>query len=149
MDDNLLEKIKEIVDRLDELDNYFEELPSSQSQVDSLICDYRHLIRENDIDSIFSSKLIEKMHKAELTRKKLNKNYDLFRIYSNHKNKLLLKENRQFLLAELYKKEKEWQFPYKYRVLSQNEVESLLKPKKRLRIRGAKIRKEKVVNGSI
>ena len=47
MENRILDKIKSIVDLMDELDDVIEKLPSSQSKVDSLLSDYRHLLKEN------------------------------------------------------------------------------------------------------
>lgn len=139
----IIEILKTVIEELDKLDNYFDELPSLQSQIDSLISDYRHLIRENDVSNI-SPDIIEKIHEAELTRKSLNKDLDILRVYNQQKGKLNNPATRQFLLSEVCKKEKEWYYPYKYRILTEKEVSELLDKKKK---RG-RPKKEEQKNGN-
>ncbi len=139
----IIEKLKTVIEELDKLDNYFDELPSLQSQIDSLISDYRHLIRENDVSNI-SPDIIQKIHEAELTRKNLNKDLDILRVYNQQKGKLNNLATRQFLLSEVCKKEKEWYYPYKYRILTEKEVLELLDKKKK---RG-RPKKEEQKNGN-
>ncbi len=131
VESEVIDKIKEIVDKLDEIEEYFDSLPELQSNIDSLISDYRHLIRENILNDKASVTIVKKMKEAELLRKKINRHHDLSNIYVKLKGRLISKENRQFLLTELHKKEKEWQYPYKYRVLTDEEIEELLNEKKK------------------
>lgn len=138
----VIDKIKNIIELLDELDDYFEELPNSQSQLDNLISDYRHFVRENDLEKISISKVVEELQQTELKRKQVKKDLDILNIYNKLKNRLLSKTNREFLLNELYKREKEWHSPYKYRVLTDEEIENLFCEKKK---RG-RPRKEEISN---
>ncbi len=145
MPDNILDKIRETVEKLDEIDDYFDKLPELQSNIDSLISDYRHLVRENILSDSASIVIVKKLHEAELLRKKINEHHDLSNVYEKGKGKLLVKNNRQFLLSDLYKKEKEWQYDYKFRVLSEEEVNEILNEKKK---RG-RPKKENDDNGNI
>ena len=80
----------------------------------------------------------------ELTRKNLNKDLDILRVYNQQKGKLNNLATRQFLLSEVCKKEKEWYYPYKYRILTEKEVLELLDKKKK---RG-RPKKEEQKNGN-
>lgn len=128
----ILEKAVEIVKALDELDDYIEKLPNYQSEADSLLSDYRHFLKDNEIDINTAYNVALKMKKTEIKRSQLKQDIDLANTYNLHKNKLISKENRQFLLTEMYKREKNWGQPYVYRVLTEKEIEELInKPKKR------------------
>ena len=59
MPDNILDKIRETVEKLDEIDDYFEKIPELQSNIDSLISDYRHLVRDNILSESASIVLIK------------------------------------------------------------------------------------------
>ncbi len=131
MDRKLIEEIKEIVDKLDSLEDYFDSLPELQSNIDSLISDYRHLIRDYELNEYASIMIVKKLNEAELLRKQLKEHHDLFNVYDKNKGKLLYKDHRQFLLSELYKKEKEWQHPYKFRILSDDDINAILSEKKK------------------
>lgn len=125
MDNTVLEKIKNIINCLDELDDYILELPNSQSKTDSLLSDYRHFLKENDFSEKCSYKVAGEIKKLEILRSELKEDNDMVNVFNTYKNRLLSKENRQFLLNELYKKTKEWGKPYRYRVLTEEEVEEL------------------------
>lgn len=146
MENRILERIKTIIDMLDELDDWIEALPSSQSQVDSLLSDYRHLLKENIFRERVAYKIAIKIKESELLRADLKQDFDIARTYDTYKNRLLSKTNRQFLLSELYKKTKDWNQPYKYRVLTKEEIDGLLLEEKKKRGRP---RKEEISNGSI
>ena len=146
MENRILERIKTIIDMLDELDDWIEALPSSQSKVDSLLSDYRHLLKENIFRERVAYKIALKIKESELLRADLKQDFDIARTYDTYKNRLLSKTNRQFLLSELYKKTKDWNQPYKYRVLTKEEIDGLLLEEKKKRGRP---RKEEISNGSI
>lgn len=146
MDNKILEKINTIVDMLNELDDWIEELPSSQSKVDSLISDYRHLLKENIFKEKSAYKIALKMKEAELLRANLKQDIDMVNTYNTYKNRLISRDNRQFLMNELYKKTKEWNHSYKYRVLTEAEVDNLLSEEKKKRGRP---KKEEVNDGNI
>lgn len=146
MENRILERIKTIIDMLDELDDWIEALPNSQSKVDSLLSDYRHLLKENIFRERVAYKIALKIKESELLRADLKQDFDIARTYDTYKNRLLSKTNRQFLLNELYKKTKDWNQPYKYRVLTKEEIDGLLLEEKKKRGRP---RKEEISNGSI
>lgn len=145
MQDDILTKIKETVEKLDEIDEYFEKIPELQSNIDSLISDYRHLVRDNVLSESASIVLVKKLHEAELLRKQINEHKDLANVYEKGKGKLITKDNRQFLLSDLYKKNKEWQYEYKFRVLKEEDINSILQEKKKK----GRPKKENDDNGNI
>lgn len=145
MQDDILTKIKETVEKLDEIDDYFDKIPELQSNIDSLISDYRHLVRDNVLSESASIVLIKKLHEAELLRKQINEHKDLANVYEKGKGKLVTKDNRQFLLSDLYKKNKEWQYEYKFRVLKEDDINSILQEKKKK----GRPKKENDDNGNI
>lgn len=145
MQDDILTKIKETVEKLDEIDEYFDKIPELQSNIDSLISDYRHLVRDNVLSERASIVLVKKLHEAELLRKQINEHKDLANVYEKGKGKLITKDNRQFLLSDLYKKNKEWQYEYKFRVLKEEDINSILHEKKKK----GRPKKENDDNGNI
>lgn len=52
---------------------------------------------------------------------------ELLRVYDENKNKLSSNENRQFLLHEVCKKEKNLNTEYKYQEYTKEELESIIK----------------------
>lgn len=138
MENRILEKIKSIVDLMDELDDMIDKLPSSQSKVDSLLSDYRHLLKENVFKENSAYKIALKIKETELLRAELKQDLDIVNIFITYKNRLIGKDNRPFLLNECYKKTKEWNHPYKYRVLTDEEVRELLEEEKKKRGRPKK-----------
>lgn len=145
MQEDILTKIKETVEKLDEIDDYFDKIPELQSNIDSLISDYRHLVRDNVLSESASIVLIKKLHEAELLRKQINEHKDLANVYEKGKGKLITKDNRQLLLSDLYKKNKEWQYEYKFRILKEDDINSILHEKKKK----GRPKKENDDNGNI
>lgn len=122
----LIQKIKEVVDLLDEIDCYIEELPNKQSEVDSLLSDYRHFLKENEFTKEQAYEIALKIKESELIRSQIKEDLEISRLYNELKSRLPSKENRQFLTNKIFQRTKEWGQPYKYRVLTQEEVDSLL-----------------------
>ena len=122
----LIQKIKEVVDLLDEIDSYIEELPNKQSEVDSLLSDYRHFLKENEFTKEQAYEIALKIKESELIRSQIKEDLEISRLYNELKSRLPSKENRKFLTNKIFQRTKEWGQPYKYRVLTQEEVDSLL-----------------------
>ena len=127
----LINRIKEVIELLDEVDSYIDNLPNKQSEIDSLLSDYRHFLKENEFTKEQAYDIALKIKECELVRSQLKEDVDIVNVYNSMKNRLLSKDNRLFLMNEIYKKAKHWGQPYKYRILTQEEVTSLLSENKK------------------
>ena len=111
---------------MDEVDSYFDNLPSLQSNNDLIISDLYHYIEHNKLDSKASYRMIKKLRENLLIRREYKEEYELLRVLKQHQNKLLQKENRKMLLSELGKAQKRLKSEYKYRILSENDIKEKL-----------------------
>lgn len=116
-----VEKIKEIVILLDEVDEEYEMFPAKQSELDSKISDIYHYIEDNTMKSKNSYRIIKELKEILLKRKELKKEQSVLTVFQNNKNKLNISNNRKILLTEVCKENKNWDKPYKYRTYDEDE----------------------------
>lgn len=118
---DIVQKIKDVVEGLDELDNYFANIPSKQSENDLAVSDLYHYVEENSISTKGSYRMIKELREHLIVRRELKEHQELLRTFNNNKNKLLQTENRKMLLAEINKTEKRLSTPYNYRIYESEE----------------------------
>lgn len=123
--DELISLIKNICLQLDTLDEYLESISEQKRKVDYELSDLLHFIENNDIKAKDSNKLIKLIKEKRLIRRDLNKQDSIKDTYNNNISRLALKNNRQFLLSEVLKKEKSLETEYRYRELDENELKEL------------------------
>ena len=123
---DILTKVAEATKILDEIDAYFDNLPSLQSNNDLIISDLYHYIEHNKLDAKASYRMIKRLRENLLIRREYKEEYELLRVLKQHQNKLLQKENRKMLLSELGKAQKRLKSEYKYRILSENDIKEKL-----------------------
>lgn len=118
---DVIKKITETCDLLDEIDGYFSIIPSKQSEIDMAISDIYHYIENNQISTKGSYRLIKELKSHLLVRRTLKENQELLRTFVNHKSKLNLPENRKMLLGEINKTKNRLATPYNYRIYKSEE----------------------------
>ena len=89
--------------------------------------DLLHYVENNKISMLWCYRFVKKMKDIRIDRRKVKNDIDLCGEFSKHKNKLISKENRQFLIAELHKKIKNNSVPYKNRQYTEEEMQKVLK----------------------
>lgn len=123
---NVLEKIKEVVCGLDELDKYFSSIPEKQSENDMAISDLYHYIEANQISTKGTYRIVKELKEHLIIRRDLKNDQELLRTFVNNKPKLNLPQNREMLLNEMHKTNNRLNQTYNYRVY---ESEDSLKEK--------------------
>lgn len=131
MDDKLtvfLVKLQQVLNTLDEIDEMIGNNSSDQSNVDTLLEDYKHLIEENGQNMSDDAKinLINSYYNARQTRRRNNNFYEVIKYYNNNKQKLQYKSGRQTLYREVKNKLSNLDNPYKYRILTDDEVKNFI-----------------------
>ena len=124
----VVKKIEKAIEILDEVDEYFNELPNMQQNIDYKLSDLFHYIQERKIVSENGAKnmwQILKDHRLE--RKNLNYDRGIKAFYNDNKKKLLDMDNRKFFKNDLYQKIKNLTEEYKYRVYSEEDIKTMLK----------------------
>ena len=124
---NIVEEIKEISDKLDEIDNYNSGLGQQLSSIDKKQQDILHYVENNKLSAFGCYRLFKELKKVRLIRRKIKNDMELSKIYLEQKTKLLSTENRKFLLQVLYKKEKSLDSEYKMQEYKEEELETIIK----------------------
>lgn len=124
---NLIEELKIIIDKLNEIDNYTQTLGDQLSIEDKKTSDLLHYIENNKLSAFECYRLIKEMKDIRTNRRKIKNDMELTKTFDINKNKLLLKENRTFLINELYKRDKQLKTRYVNRYYQEEDLQMMLK----------------------
>lgn len=124
---NIVEEVKEVISKLNTIDSYNSSLPQQLSIIDKKQQDILHLIESQKISAFEAYRIIKELRQVRIERRKIKNDMELLRVYDENKNKLSSNENRQFLLHEVCKKEKNLNTEYKYQEYTKEELESIIK----------------------
>ena len=124
---NIVEEIKEIVNKLNKIDNYNTALPQKLSVLDEKEQDLLHYIENNKIGTFASYRIIKELKKNRTERRKIKQDMELAKTFDEHKNKIPSKNNRQSLIQSICDKEKQLHTEYKNRQYSNEELQELAK----------------------
>ena len=95
--------------------------------VDSKLQDLLHYIENNKINVLWCYRMIKEIKVLREERRKIKNDMELLSKYSEQKNKIISKENRQFLMTEIYKKEKLLGKNYTNKQYTEEEMQKILK----------------------
>lgn len=123
----VIKTLQEITNTLNELDTYYDGLANELSVIDLKIQDLLHYIENNNISILWSYKYIVELKKLRMERRRIKRDMFILSKYNEHKNKIISSGNRQFLMSEVYKAEKQLDTPYKNRQYKDEEIEEILK----------------------
>lgn len=125
---DVLKQIAEIVDKLNELDNYDSGLPQLLSECNEREQDLLHYVENNKINVLWCYKYVKELKSVREKRRNIKNDIERINKYKEHKTKLASTiDNRQLLLAELNKREKQLNCPYKNRRYTEEELQKVLK----------------------
>lgn len=124
---NVIDEIKEVVERLDRIDEYSNSLTDNLSELDCKQQDLLHYIENNKINVLWCYRMIKEIKQIREKRRKVKNDMELLSKYNEQKNKMISKENRQFLLAEIYKKEKMLSKNYTNKQYTEEEMQKIIK----------------------
>lgn len=125
---NVLELITEIVDKLNELDNYDSGLPQLLSECDEKEQDLLHYVENNKINVLWCYKYVKELKNVRERRRTIKNDIERLLKFKENKTKLVSTiDNRQMLLAELNKREKQLNCSYKNRRYTEEELQKILK----------------------
>lgn len=125
---NVLELITEIVDKMNELDNYDSSLSQLLSECNEKEQDLLHYVENNKINVLWCYKYIKELKNVREQRRKIKNDIERLTTFKENKTKLVsTSDNRQLLLAELNKREKRLNCPYKNRRYTEEELQKILK----------------------
>lgn len=130
---NLVDSISSVTDAEAKIYEYCERLDEVQWK----IRDIEHYLEKKDITKTGASNLIALLQELRIERRQIKQMWELWNVYGTNREKLKVKDWREFLIQELYKKDKELQTEYNYRHLTEEYLDQLNieKPSKRGRPR--------------
>lgn len=124
---DVMSKIKEVTETLDSIDNYFSGLDQELSDCDSRIQDLLHYAENNKISILWAYKYANEIRKVMTERRRVKNDMELLCKFNEQKNKLISSENRKFMVAEVCKREKQLNMPYKNKRYTDEDFEKLFK----------------------
>lgn len=123
----IMKKLTEAIDVLNEVDEYSSTLVGKLSELDSKEQDLLHYIENNNISILWCYKMIREIKTIREERRKVKNDMELMSRFNDVKTKITSKDNRQFILTELHKKEKQLQTTYKNRQYSEEDIQKIVK----------------------
>lgn len=124
---DVINKIKEATDILDEIDEHFEGLNERLSEMDGRTQDLLHYIEEHNINILWAYKYIKELKRVRMERRQIKNDMAILYEFNKNKNKLISKDLRKFMLSDVYRREKQLNQPYKNTKYEGGEIENLLK----------------------
>ncbi len=123
----ILEKIIEVSNILDEIDDFESSISSEMSNYNYKLSDLYHYVENNTMDTKKCYRLCRELKKVLEERRQFKNNVELFHEYKNNIQKLNNgKENRQLLLSAIGKRSKQLNQPYKNRVYAEEELKEIM-----------------------
>ena len=141
-DELIVEKIKDAVQILDEIDEMINTQSTELQTIDLELSDWYHLIENNELSDEASIKVIKRIHDLRRLRRSLNNEHEIENTYLTHKSKMTGNETRQFLANEIFKTVKKLDSEYKNRVLTDEDIKNILEPAKKKPGRPKKVKVE-------
>lgn len=124
---DVISKITEAVNLLNEVDDYGSTLVSKLSELDSKEQDLLHYIENNKISILWCYRMIKQIKTLREERRKVKNDMELVYKFNEVKTKMISgKENRQFMMVDLHKKEKQLQTTYKNRQYSEEDIQKII-----------------------
>lgn len=127
---DVLENIKQSIELLDNVEKYYEELPTLQSNVDCALSDLYHCIENRKLKTDETYRIVKEIRKQRLNRRKLNNDYELLKTFKTHENKLMNSGSRKMLTNEMHKTNNRLNQPYKNRIYTDEKINEILGGKK-------------------
>ena len=124
---DIIDEVKEIITRLNNLEEYCKNLYHELGIQDSKEQDILHYIEDNKISAFEAYRLIKELKKVRDERRVIKNNYELLQVFNSNKNKIINQSNRQFLLQDLYVREKRLNSKYKNRQYTEEELKEIIK----------------------
>lgn len=101
-------------------------MPEEQSKLDMQTSDLLHYAENNNLSAPQCCKFVKELQKVRRKRRIVKDDYDLLNAYRTHINKITGKANREFLISEVAKVEKQHGSKYKNRIYEEKELNEVL-----------------------
>lgn len=122
----LIRKINDIVKAMDKIDELVKTLTERRSNVDLELSDLLHIIENNDLDEFASHNVTKRIHDLRKKRRSVSNEQVLLGLWKQQKKDLLYSSSRAQLGKLFLDKINALEIPYKNRILSDENIDSLL-----------------------
>lgn len=124
---DILDKIVNICNELNEVEEYDNNLSSDLSNADSRLSDLYHYIETNKLKTNQCYRIVQEMRKVLIKRRKIKNDIELMKIFHQNENKLLKGSNRPFLLNTMGRVNKNLiGSEYNNRIYTKEELEEII-----------------------
>lgn len=117
----LIDNIKSITEVESDIYNYVNNL----EEIEWRIRDILHYLEVTPISRSGAIVLMEELQKLRIERRYIKQMWEIWNTYGANRAKLQEKSNRDFLIAELNKKDKSLQTTYNYRFFTKEELDKM------------------------
>lgn len=122
----LIRKVNDIVKAMDEIDELVKTLSERRSNIDLELSDLLHIIENNDLDEFASHNVTKRIHDLRKKRRSVSNEQALLELWKQQKKDLLYSSSRAQLGKLFLDKINALEMPYKNRILSDENIDSLL-----------------------
>lgn len=125
---DIIETIKEVIMKLNKLEEYMNDLNKQLSIVDQKKADIEHLIEnpKKKLNVFQAYKVYKELEKILLERRKIKNDIELSKVYRANETKLIKTKNRELLIEDLNVRTKDLNCDYNNRVYSEEELEEIV-----------------------
>ena len=125
----MLSKFNELDDIYKDISEMIKENPSNQQQIDYKLSDYYHMLEDSSTTDTEFINIGKKIQEARLIRKDYQCLYEIIKCYNENKDKLIWSpaSNRMEFRKAIQYATKFLHEDYKYRVLSEDDIENIKK----------------------
>ena len=117
----LIDNIQSITEVESDIYNYVNNL----EEIEWRIRDILHYLEVTPISRSGAIVLMEELQKLRIERRYIKQMWEIWNTYGANRAKLQEKSNRDFLIAELHKKDKSLQTTYNYRQYTKEELDAM------------------------
>lgn len=125
-DIDIVNELKVIIDKLDQIDKYFDSMGELESNIDMKLSDLYHYIENNTLKTNECYRIVKEIKKQLEIRRHLKEDYTLLSTYKNNHARLNNENNRKMLMTEMHKAKKNLSKKYKNRVYTEEEIKEIL-----------------------
>lgn len=124
---NMIEEVKAIVTKLDEIEKYNLSLSQQLSIIESKQQDLLHYIENNKINTFGCYKIVKELKDIRQKRRKIKNDIELMLTYNENKGVLASEKSRNSLIQKIVEAEKSLPTKYQNRCYSKEELENIVK----------------------
>jgi hypothetical protein len=130
-DELIVEKIKQAIKILDEIDELISTQPEELQKIDYELSDWYHYIENNTLDDATSINIIKRIKELRIIRRGLHREHDIETAYKNNSSKMMGNNTRALLLAEINKTIKQLDTVYKNRIITDEDLKTITEKNKK------------------